>query len=129
MKKHRLEDCTSTKTLLDRESEQATEEVEETEEYQEWKKSSEFLQYVRRAQQIAGEVLWLSTSTRPDLCYPIQRMTSAATKDPKKALIIGTRILRYLKRYERIWDLVYNQGRSRTQIRRVQRRLAKRSNR
>jgi len=56
-----------------------------------------FLKLVREAQRIAGEVLWLSTRTRPDLSYPIQRMTSEATKHPDKALKYGTRMLRYLK--------------------------------
>ena len=30
-------------------------------------------------------------------CYPIQKITNAATKDPAKAGAMGTRILRYLK--------------------------------
>ena len=52
---------------------------------------------VREAQNVAGEILWLTTRTRPDLCYPIQKMTSVATKDPIKALKYGSRMLRYLK--------------------------------
>ena len=70
---------------------------EESEEHKEWKLSPDYIQHVRRAQQIAGEVLWLSTRTRPDLCFPIQKMTMLATKDPVKAVMIGARILRYLK--------------------------------
>ena len=93
-----MHDCNATNILLEKESEQPnTTEEEITEELREWKASPEFLQHVRKAQQVAGEVLWLSTRTRPDLCYPIQKMTSIATKDPLKAAIIGTRIPRYLK--------------------------------
>ena len=62
-----------------------------------WKESPEFLKKVREAQKLAGEVLWLTTRTRPDLCYPIQKMTSAATKDPDLAIKFGFRMLRYLK--------------------------------
>jgi hypothetical protein len=57
----------------------------------------QYAESARRAQQIAGEILWLSTRTRPDVCYPIQKMTSAATKDPAKAGAMGTRIPRYLE--------------------------------
>jgi hypothetical protein len=97
LKKHRLEACTATKILLDKETEDADKGEEDDEEAERWKASPEFLSKVREAQRIAGEVLWVTTRTRPDLCYPIQRMTSLATKDPIKALKYGSRMLRYLK--------------------------------
>ena len=52
---------------------------------------------VREAQKLAGEVLWLTSRTRPDLCYTIQKMKSAATKDPELAIKFGFRMFRYLK--------------------------------
>jgi len=106
LKKHRMDDCSATKILLDKESDQSpqheeprgqSEDDEESDKSDGWKKTPEFIEGVRKAQQVAGEILWLSTRTRPDLCYPIQKMTSAATKDPSKSNTIGTRILRYLK--------------------------------
>ena len=99
MKKYRLEDCNATKIILDKDSEEGEKDLdeEETEEWKIWKESPEFLKKVREAQKLAGEVLWLTTRTRPDLCYPIQKMTSAATKDPELAIKFGFRMLRYLK--------------------------------
>jgi len=97
LKKHRLEECNATKILLDKETDESDKVEEEDEEWIKWKETPEFLLKVREAQKIAGEVLWLTTRTRPDLCYPIQKMTSIATKDPIKAIKYGTRMLRYLK--------------------------------
>ena len=101
-----MDDCSATKILLDNESDQgpkSEEEDEDSERVKEWKQSLEYAEGARRAQQIAGEILWLSTRTRPDLCYPIQKMTSAATKDPVNAGVMGTRILRYLKGTKEFW--------------------------
>ena len=98
LKKYRLEECNATKIILDKESDDADKsEEEETEEWKQWKESPEFTMKVREAQKIAGEVLWLTTRTRPDLCYPIQKMTSISTRNPEKALKYGFRMLRYLK--------------------------------
>ena len=85
-----MDGCTSTKILLDKET-------EEDKEVKDKEHIEVKLEEVRKAQKIAGEILWLSTRSRPDLAYPIQKMTSEAQCDPKKALKIGTRILRYLK--------------------------------
>ena len=92
-----MEACNVTKILLDKESDDGDKAEEADEEHEMWKASPEFLAKAREAQRLAGEVLWLTTRTRPDLCYPIQRMTSIATKDPIKALKFGSRMLRYLK--------------------------------
>jgi hypothetical protein len=56
-----------------------------------------FRRKVKEAQRIAGEALWLTTRTRPDLCFSIQKMCSLATKNPAKAVQYGVRMSRYLK--------------------------------
>ena len=65
--------------------------------YKDWITTDEFRRKVKEAQTIAGEVLWLTTRTRPDLCFSIQRMSSLSTKNPAKAVQFGIRMLRYLK--------------------------------
>ena len=59
--------------------------------------TDDFRRKVKEAQTIAGEVLWLTTRTRPDLCFAIQKMCSLVTKNPVKAAQYGVRMLRYLK--------------------------------
>ena len=100
LKKHHLEDCNATKIILDRETddEDRKEEQEQQEEwYQNWVTTDDFKRKVREAQKIAGEILWLTTRTRPDLCFSIQKMCSLATKNPVKSVQYGMRMLRYLK--------------------------------
>ena len=73
------------------------EEQEQQEEcYQNWATTDDFKRKVREAQKIAGELLWLTTMTRPDLCFSIQKMCSLATKNPVKSVQYGMRMLRYL---------------------------------
>ena len=52
---------------------------------------------VLRAQKLAGSLIWLSTRTRPDICYAQSRVSSMATKAPKTALMEGIRVLKYLQ--------------------------------
>ena len=49
-----------------------------------------------RAQRLAGSLIWLSTRTRPDITYAQSRISSMATKAPKRAFLEGMRALRYL---------------------------------
>ena len=51
---------------------------------------------VHRAQKLAGSLIWLSTRTRPDITYAQSRISSMATKAPKRAFLEGMRVLRYL---------------------------------
>ena len=51
---------------------------------------------IRLAQAAVGELLWLSTRTRPDLSYSVQRMASYATSDPQRTLRMHKRVLRFL---------------------------------
>jgi hypothetical protein len=100
LKKHKLEGCNSTKIILDRESddEDRTFEKEQREQwYQDWVTTEEFRSKLKESQRIAGGILWLTTRTRPDLCFSIQKMSSIATKNPVKAVQYGVRMLRYLK--------------------------------
>jgi len=51
---------------------------------------------VRAAQKAVGELNWLSTRTRPDIAYAVQRAASFALRDPDRALRITRRIHKYL---------------------------------
>jgi hypothetical protein len=51
---------------------------------------------VRSAQKAVGELNWLSTRTRPDIAYAVQRAASFALRDPDRALRITRRIHKYL---------------------------------
>lgn len=53
--------------------------------------------YVREAQQLAGSLLWLSTRTRPDLACGVAVMGRLVSKNPKRAVMIGQSLLKYLK--------------------------------
>ena len=68
--------------------------------YQNLVTTDEFRTKVKESQRIAGEILWLTTRTRPDLCFSIQKMSSLATKNQAKAVQYGLRMLRYLKATE-----------------------------
>ena len=52
---------------------------------------------VIRAQKMAGSLIWLSTRTRPDSSYAQTRISSVATKAPKRVAVEGFRLLRYLQ--------------------------------
>ena len=54
---------------------------------------------VRRAQSLAGELLWLSVRARPELSFAISRMAQLTTRRPNDALLIGQGILKYLRAY------------------------------
>ena len=72
LKKHKLEECNATEIILDRESddEDRTFEKEQQEEwYQNWVTTEEFRGKVKEPQRIAGEILWLTTRTRPHLRF------------------------------------------------------------
>ncbi|CAE7254018.1 unnamed protein product [Symbiodinium sp. CCMP2592] len=53
---------------------------------------------VRAAQQIAGELLWVSQRTRPDVAFVCSLIGSLATRAPRRALEIGLKTLAYLQR-------------------------------
>ena len=52
---------------------------------------------VKRAQGLAGELLWLSGRTRPDLTAAVQKVSGWATKRPEWAIDLSLSILQYLK--------------------------------
>ena len=54
---------------------------------------------VRECQQLAGELLWLMTYTRPDICFAVSAMTRLLSSRPKEAKAIGHQILRYIRKY------------------------------
>ena len=52
---------------------------------------------LKRAQTIAGELLWLSGKTRVDILYGVSRITSLVAKCPDLAYQLGLHVLGYLK--------------------------------
>ncbi|CAE7445196.1 GIP [Symbiodinium sp. CCMP2456] len=53
---------------------------------------------VRLAQKATGELLWLSTRSRPELAHPVACMASRSTRNPAKTLEIAKRVMNYLAR-------------------------------
>ena len=53
---------------------------------------------VHQAQQVTGELLWLSQRSRPDLAFTVSLLASLATKAPHRALRIADRALGNLQR-------------------------------
>eukprot|EP00438_Fugacium_kawagutii_P021543 Skav211544 [mRNA] locus=scaffold5431:11157:19385:- [translate_table: standard] len=52
---------------------------------------------VKRAQAMAGSLLWLATRTRPDLSFGVMTLCQLRTRNPKKAQEVGEALLRYVK--------------------------------
>ena len=53
---------------------------------------------LRAAQQAAGEVLWLSQRTRPDIAYTASLVSSLCSRAPRRAVAIARKCLGYLQR-------------------------------
>ena len=51
---------------------------------------------VKQAQDVVGELLRLSTCSRPDIAFAVSRGASFTTSDPARAIRIAHKILRYL---------------------------------
>ena len=51
---------------------------------------------LRKAQKVTGELLWVSTKSRPDLMHTVATMTSLCLKNPVLVQRIGERALSYL---------------------------------
>ena len=58
--------------------------------------ASPTLQSGRKAQRLAGGLNWLATRSRPDIAFVVSLLSSAATKQPERAISLGKRCLRYL---------------------------------
>ena len=52
---------------------------------------------VKKCQAIVGELLWLSTKTRPDLSYAVSYLGSRVAKAPRRVLSLANHVLGYLK--------------------------------
>ena len=52
---------------------------------------------VKKCQAVVGELLWLSTKTRPDLSYAVSYMGSRVSKSPRRVLELADHVLGYLK--------------------------------
>ena len=56
-------------------------------------------QKVRSAQQIAGELLWLSGLTRPEIQFAVGMISRTISINADEALAMGTQVIKYLRRY------------------------------
>ena len=54
------------------------------------------LERVRGAQKVTGELLWLSTKSRPDLSYAVGKLSQYATKSPEDVLMWAQQVWKYL---------------------------------
>ena len=57
---------------------------------------------LRRAQGVVGELLWLATRSRPDLCFAIGALGRMLHKKPKQAFELSKHVLRYLCGTEKV---------------------------
>ncbi|OLP75136.1 Retrovirus-related Pol polyprotein from transposon TNT 1-94 [Symbiodinium microadriaticum] len=64
---------------------------------------------IKQAQQIAGELLWISQRTRPDISFACSLVGSLATRAPRRATEIGAKVWAYL---QRTWGqrFIYDDG-------------------
>ena len=53
---------------------------------------------IREAQQLTGEILWVTQRTRPDLAFTSSLMATMSTRNPSQAVAIGRKALGYLRR-------------------------------
>ena len=56
-------------------------------------------QIVRRAQQIAGELLWLSGLTRPEIQFAVRTISRTISVNAEEAVTMGEQVIKYLRRY------------------------------
>ena len=56
-------------------------------------------QAVRRAQQIAGELLWLSGLTRPEIQFSVGAISRMISVNAEEALTMRDQVIKYLRRY------------------------------
>ena len=54
---------------------------------------------VRRAQQIAGELLWLSGLTRPEIQFAVRALSRTISVNAEEAVVMGEQVIKYLRRY------------------------------
>ena len=53
-------------------------------------------QAVKLAQKYVGELVWLSTKCRPDICYAVSRMAAFITRDPAQVEVLARHLWAYL---------------------------------
>ena len=51
---------------------------------------------IKEAQKVIGELVWISTRTRPDLSHAINKLASMITKDPKQVIELSRNVWYYL---------------------------------
>ena len=50
----------------------------------------------REAQRVIGELVWISTGTRPDLAFTVTKLASLITRDPQQVLDLVKQVWHYL---------------------------------
>ena len=63
-------------------------------------------QAIKEAQQYAGELLWVSQRTRPDVAFASSLVASLSTRDPDRVAMITERTLGFLQRTKH-WTLTF----------------------
>ena len=52
---------------------------------------------VKEAQAVTGALLWAVTRSRPDLMFPVSKMSQYAVKSPRRVVELGAQVLAYVK--------------------------------
>ena len=60
-------------------------------------RNQELCDLTKQAQAIAGQLLWVSTHTRPDIMYSVQNVCQLISTDPAAACDAGMVVMQYLK--------------------------------
>ena len=61
-------------------------------------RSQSAFELTKQAQSIAGQLLWISTHSRPDVCYAVQAVCHQISTNPAGACDAGVLVMQYLKR-------------------------------
>ena len=64
---------------------------------------------LKEAQKRCGELLWLATRTRPDLCYTVQQMCTRAVGEPSRVVRMARRVYRWLRHTQDVGMLLPNE--------------------
>ena len=92
IERHRMEESSPRKTIIQPDLHETGPTLEMPERMEDKLVMAE----VKEAQSLAGELLWLSQRTRPDLAFAVSQAASHTTSTPLRSVRISKHILRYL---------------------------------
>ena len=55
------------------------------------------VELIRKVQSLTGELLWLSVRARPEITFPVARMSQLSSRRPQDAIDIGTGVIKFLR--------------------------------